>query len=74
MSNRLNRTINGPLTLRIEGSFGARAPPVDIFEGQNHVDSRDENGVITRRVLAVAREVTSGPAQYRSTRTKGVST
>jgi hypothetical protein len=54
MSNRLNRTIQGPRTLRIEGSFEARAPPVDILEAEDHLDGRDQGGVIMRRVPAVA--------------------
>ena len=61
MSNRLNRTRNDSYTPRPEDSFGAWAPPVDIFEEQDHlviraeipgvkmedVDVRIENGVLT---------------------------
>ncbi len=61
VSNRLNRTINDPFTQRTEDSFGAWAPPVDIFERQDHLviraevpgvhkedmDVRIENGVLT---------------------------
>jgi HSP20 family protein len=61
LSNRLNRTINDPLTQRTEDSYGAWAPPVDIFERQDHLviraevpgiqkedmDVRIENGVLT---------------------------
>ena len=61
MSNQLNRTINDPSTSRTEDSFGAWAPPVDIFEKQDHLviraevpgvqmadmDVRIENGVLT---------------------------
>jgi HSP20 family protein len=61
MSNRLNRTVNDPYTPRTEDSFGAWAPPVDIFERQDHLviraevpgvqmedmDVRIENGVLT---------------------------
>ena len=61
MSNRLNRTINDPYTPCTEDSFGAWAPPVDIFERQDHLviraevpgvqkedmDVRIENGVLT---------------------------
>jgi HSP20 family protein len=61
MSNRLNRTANDPYTPRTEDSFGAWAPPVDIFERQDHLviraevpgvqmedmDVRIENGVLT---------------------------
>ena len=61
VSNRLNRTINDPFTQRTEDSFGAWAPPVDIFERQDQLviraevpgiqkddmDVRIENGVLT---------------------------
>jgi HSP20 family protein len=61
MSHRLNRTLNDPYTPRTEDSFGAWAPPVDIFERQDHLviraevpgvqkddmDVRIENGVLT---------------------------
>ena len=61
MSNRLNRTLNDSYTPRTEDSFGAWAPPVDIFEEKDHlviraeipgvkmedVDVRIENGVLT---------------------------
>jgi HSP20 family protein len=61
MSNRLNRTIDDPFIQRPEASFGAWAPPVDIFERQDHLviraevpgiqkddmDVRIENGVLT---------------------------
>ena len=61
ISNRLNRTLNDSNTPRTEDSFGAWAPPVDIFEEQDHlviraeipgvkmedVDVRIENGVLT---------------------------
>jgi HSP20 family protein len=61
MSNRLNRTVNDPCTPRAEESFGAWAPPVDIFERQDYLviraevpgvqredmDVRIENGVLT---------------------------
>ena len=55
------RTINDPLTPYTEDTFGAWAPPVDIFERQDHLvlraevpgvrkedlDVRIENGVLT---------------------------
>jgi HSP20 family protein len=61
MSNRLNRTFNDSYAPRTEDSFGAWAPPVDIFERQDHLviraevpgvqkedmDVRIENGVLT---------------------------
>jgi HSP20 family protein len=61
MSNRLNRTIDDPFIQHPEASFGAWAPPVDIFERQDHLviraevpgiqkedmDVRIENGVLT---------------------------
>jgi HSP20 family protein len=65
MRNRLNPTLNDPYTdpytPRTEDSFGAWAPPVDIFERQDHLviraeipgvemedmDIRIENGVLT---------------------------
>jgi HSP20 family protein len=61
MSNRFNRTLNDPYTPRTEDAFGAWAPPVDIFERQDHLviraevpgvrmedmDVRIENGVLT---------------------------
>jgi len=61
MSNRLNRTINDPNAPRAEDTFGAWAPPVDIFEKDDHLviraeipgvrredmDVRIENGVLT---------------------------
>ena len=61
MGNRLNRTVNDPYAPRTEDAFGAWAPPVDIFERQDHLvlraevpgvrkedmDVRIENGVLT---------------------------
>lgn len=61
MSNRLNRTIDDSFLQRPEASFGAWAPPVDIFERQDQLviraevsgiqkedmDVRIENGVLT---------------------------
>ena len=61
MSNRLNRPVNDPYAQRTEDSFGAWAPPVDIFERQDQLviraevpgihkedmDVRIENGVLT---------------------------
>ena len=61
MSNRLNRTLADPYTPRTEDAFGAWAPPVDIFEKDDHLviraeipgvhgedmDVRIENGVLT---------------------------
>ena len=61
MSNRHTRTLNDSYTPRVEDSFGAWAPPVDIFERQDHLviraetpgvqmedmDVRIENGVLT---------------------------
>jgi HSP20 family protein len=65
MRNRLNSTLTDPYTdpytPRTEDSFGAWAPPVDIFERQDHLviraevpgvdmedmDIRIENGVLT---------------------------
>ena len=61
MSNRLNRTVSDSYTPRTEDSFGTWAPPVDIFERQDHLviraevpgvlmadmDVRIENGVLT---------------------------
>jgi len=61
MSNRLNRTVNDPYVQRTEDSYGAWAPPVDIFERQDQLviraevpgvhkedmDVRIENGVLT---------------------------
>jgi HSP20 family protein len=63
MSNRLNRTANDANSPRTEDSIGAWAPPVDIFEVQDHLviraevpgvqmadmDVRIENGVLTLR-------------------------
>jgi HSP20 family protein len=63
MSNRLNRTANDADSPRTEDSIGAWAPPVDIFEVQDHLviraevpgvqmadmDVRIENGVLTLR-------------------------
>jgi HSP20 family protein len=63
MSNRLNRTANHPYTPRTEAALGAWAPPVDIFERQDHLviraevpgvemkdmDVQIENGVLTLR-------------------------
>ena len=60
-SDRLNRTIHNSYPPRTEDSFGAWAPPVDIFERQDHLviraevpgvqkedmDVRIENGVLT---------------------------
>ncbi len=60
MSNRLNRTINDPYSPGTEDSFGAWAPPVDIFEKHDQLviraeipgvrkedmDVRIENGVL----------------------------
>ncbi|HEY6562908.1 MAG TPA: Hsp20/alpha crystallin family protein [Pirellulaceae bacterium] len=42
MNARLNRTANDPHTLRAEGSFGAWAPPVDIFEKNERLVIRAE--------------------------------
>ena len=42
MNNRLNRTINDPYTPRTEDAFGAWAPPVDIFEKDDHLVIRAE--------------------------------
>ena len=42
MNNRLNRTLNDPYTPRTEDSFGAWAPPVDIFERQDDIVIRAE--------------------------------
>ena len=61
MSDRLDRAVNDPRTPRTEDSFGAWAPPVDIFERPDHLviraevpgvlmedmDVRIENGVLT---------------------------
>ena len=61
MNSRLNRTFNDPNAPRTEDSFGAWAPPVDIFEKNDHlviraeipgvqmkdIDVRIENGVLT---------------------------
>ena len=61
MNNRLNRTVNDPYTPRTEDAFGTWAPPVDIFEKNDHLviraeipgvqkedmDVRIENGVLT---------------------------
>jgi len=61
MSNRLNRTSNDSYIPRTEDSFGAWAPPVDIFEKNDRLviraeipgvqkedmDVRIENGVLT---------------------------
>lgn len=61
MSDRLNRTFSDPNTPRTEDTFGAWAPPVDIFEKKDHLviraeipgvqkeamDVRIENGVLT---------------------------
>lgn len=52
MSNRLNRTLNDsytdPYTRRTEDSFGAWAPPVDIFEtvDAEKVTATYKNGVL----------------------------
>jgi HSP20 family protein len=61
MNNRLLRSTGDPLMTRTEDAFGAWAPPVDIFEKQDHLvvraevpgvrkedmDVRIENGVLT---------------------------
>jgi len=61
MNSRLNSRLNEPYTSRTEGAFGAWAPPVDIFEKDDHLviraeipglptadmDVRIENGVLT---------------------------
>ncbi len=61
MSSRLNRTFSDPNAPRTEDTFGAWAPPVDIFEKSDHLviraeipgvqkddmDVRIENGVLT---------------------------
>jgi HSP20 family protein len=61
MNYRLNRDLNEPYTARTEDAFGAWAPPVDIFEKNDHLviraeipglqkedmDVRIENGVLT---------------------------
>ena len=61
MSNRLNRTNNDSYPPRTEDAFGVWAPPVDIFERNDHLviraevpgiqkedmDVRIENGVLT---------------------------
>ena len=63
IGRQLNRTVNDSGTPRTEDSFGAWAPPVDIFERQDHIvirvefpgvqkedmDVRIENGVLTLR-------------------------
>ena len=61
LSSRLNRSVSDSFPQRTEDAFGAWAPPVDIFERQNHLviraevpgilredmDVRIENGVLT---------------------------
>ena len=61
MGNRLNRTLNDPYAPHTEDSFGAWAPPVDIFEKGDqlviraeipgvraeNMEVRVENGVLT---------------------------
>jgi HSP20 family protein len=61
VSNRVNRTVDDAFIQRPEAAFGAWAPPVDIFERQDHLviraevpgiqkedmDVRIENGVLT---------------------------
>ena len=42
MSNRLNRTYHDPDTPRTEDTFGAWAPPVDIFEKSDQLVIRAE--------------------------------
>ena len=63
MNNRLSRTLGEPYTSRVEDAFGAWAPPVDVFEKDDHLviraeipglqkedmDVRIENGVLTLR-------------------------
>ena len=49
MSNRLNRPLNDPYAQRTEDSFGAWAPPVDIFERQDHLVIRAEVPGIHRK-------------------------
>jgi HSP20 family protein len=63
LSHRLNRTVDDSYTPSVEDSSGAWAPPVDIFERQDHLviraeipgvlmddmDVRIENGVLTLR-------------------------
>ena len=49
MNNRLNRTINDPYPSRTEDSFGAWAPPVDIFE-------KDEQLVLRAEIPGVQKE------------------
>ncbi len=61
ITNRLNRTLEGPYASTTEEAFGSWAPPVDIFEKQDQLiiraeipgvkkedmDVRIENGVLT---------------------------
>jgi HSP20 family protein len=61
LGNRFNRPVTDPYASRPEDAFGAWAPPVDIFERQEHLviraevpgvqkddmDVRIENGVLT---------------------------
>ena len=63
MNDRLNRTLNDPYTAPTQEAFGTWAPPVDIFEKNDHfviraevpgvqkedMDVRADNGVLTLR-------------------------
>jgi len=53
MNNRLNRTINDPFTPRTDDSFGAWAPPVDIFEKDDHLVIRAEIPGVQRENMHV---------------------
>jgi len=53
MSNRLNRTLNDPHTTPTEGSFGAWAPPVDIFEKDDHLVIRAEIPGVQKEAMDV---------------------
>jgi HSP20 family protein len=53
MSDRLNRTVNDPHTPRTEESFGSWAPPVEIFERQDHLVIRAEVPGVQREDMDV---------------------
>jgi HSP20 family protein len=53
MSNRLNRTLNDPHTTPTEDSFGAWAPPVDIFEKDDHLVIRAEIPGVQKEAMDV---------------------
>ena len=49
MSNRLDRSLEPPVTARTDASFGGWVPPVDIFESQDTSSSVPKSPVSTGR-------------------------